>query len=38
MYAKDDYESLKVQVKAVVEIMTNFYEYECTQNIMETVD
>mgnify|MGYP004029606287 CR=1 FL=1 len=30
MYARDDFESLSVKVDAVVEVMTNFYQYECT--------
>ena len=37
MYAKDNYESIKVNVERLIEIMTNFYEYECTAKIMDDV-
>ena len=38
MYNNDDYEAITVNVEALIEIMTNFYEYECTRGIMEMVE
>lgn len=38
MFANDDYEAITVRVEALVEVMTNFYEYECTPKIMEMVE
>lgn len=38
MYANDDYEALTVNVEKLIEVITNYYTYECTKFIMETVE
>ena len=36
-YSNDDYEAITVNVNALIEVMTNFYQYEGTKKIIDLV-
>lgn len=38
LYANDNYEAIIVQTEAVIEVMTNFYEYEFTPKIIQVIE